>query len=1108
MRPHDDKAAKRARSQADVRARLRRELGFIGAVPAGGATLRSIVEPGHQGPPREWRLDPKTLSSAVRAARTLVREAPRALENEVGAAPRRWLAGIERIVGALGSVVHEARPLPDPRVLAGELAGARAARLLAAMPRGPLVDAVCWLHLKSLDELEGSLGWLAPRMGRFGPALEGQPEALVLALRLVRVARIDGERHADMLLGLLADRELGATPLSSPPPPPEGRLVQIVERPPAPGARLIALVEAVLALDDRRRRGAIVLLDRLAPRVLAARWARWWKACDELTTAAALSPHDLELDRALRARLEETPPRLAVEPLEGRLTEWLAAEPADLQCLAEALSLVPEELEGRATRLGMFFLWSVCRDNAPRPTAQLLKRFARYRRTVADDRRALAPWRSYLDHAFLPSSSLWGRCVDHWLVDASRASRRIDAFFGALERSAARDGEVPWAEPGLTSMLAELTATLDGEDAEAFADSVIAARVAARVGTHVAASSLRGGLVLSGFRARDPRAVERFGEIVVRLIEADAEEQARAGDDPFCLAAACRDREVGDVLARLVMRGEVAPVLELGRRLRALQAAGLEAPAMSVPAPRRRAFLRYYPPEMRADLAALAGADPEAEATAAQILGKTFPTPAALADQIVALEKKLARAPDERLATRIASLKRRRAGSTASPAAIAKLRQKLSLAIDRKRVATWSRAAERAFATAVGEALGREPPPWLLEAPMMDLWPHLLSLPASFRRLSVRVVQARLGPYPWDLRDEPANRSFLDRLASRGIRLDAWLDGIGVVRYASRRGDVFLQLERDPIEVLLMGKHFGTCLSPGSMNFFSALANAADVNKRVVYARDAGGAVVGRCLLALTQEGALLAFHAYSHHDDWGFTEHLGDFCLRLVAAMKTTVAESGQVPRLVAPDWYDDGAVDVTGRFEAFSHGSSLEVNLRSVPPPELRALIERELAPARIDPITLPYVLRLVPLAARPELAEPMLAIVASTAGIDLATRELALERAWLAGAAREARGFVAQHIAPRLPAAGVRRPVTMVVLTEIDEPSLALRLLARTRARGVRRWADESDAWRIYAAARAHEALHRRRLAASLYRLALRRAPEPLKALCRERLPQDGA
>src|SRR5690606_30617393 len=139
----------------------------------------------------------------------------------------------------------------------------------------------------------------------------------------------------------------------------------------------------------------------------------------------------------------------------------------------------------------------------------------------------------------------------------------------------------------------------------------------------------------------------------------------------------------------------------------------------------------------------------------------------------------------------------------------------------------------------------------------------------------------------------------------------------------------------------------------------------------------------------------------YSHHDDWGFGDHIGDFCLRLAAAMKTIVAESGQVPRLVAPDWYDDGPVDVTGRFEALSLDSALVGALRSVPPSQLRALVERELAPVRLDAITLPQVLRLLPLATRPELAEPTLAIVAATAGIDLATRELALERAWLAGA-----------------------------------------------------------------------------------------------------------
>src|SRR5690606_31050290 len=167
-------------------------------------TFRAVVEPGQPGPGRSWELDARLLSGAVRAAKTLIREAPRALEREVGD-PARWLARVERVVAALGPSVHAGAPLPDPRALAGELSGPRAARTLATLPQSPLVDAVCWLHLGAPDALEETLAWLAPRLRRFGPALEGRPEPLDLALRLVRVLHLDGERHADLLLELLSD---------------------------------------------------------------------------------------------------------------------------------------------------------------------------------------------------------------------------------------------------------------------------------------------------------------------------------------------------------------------------------------------------------------------------------------------------------------------------------------------------------------------------------------------------------------------------------------------------------------------------------------------------------------------------------------------------------------------------------------------------------------------------------------------------------------------------------------------------------------------------------------------------------------------------------------
>ena len=78
--------------------------------------------------------------------------------------------------------------------------------------------------------------------------------------------------------------------------------------------------------------------------------------------------------------------------------------------------------------------------------------------------------------------------------------------------------------------------------------------------------------------------------------------------------------------------------------------------------------------------------------------------------------------------------------------------------------------------------------------------------------------------------------------------------------------NVVLAFEHDPLEIFQMGWHFSTCLSPGVFNFFSVFSNAADINKQVVYARDEQGRVVGRCLLALTEDGNLLTFEPYWRH--------------------------------------------------------------------------------------------------------------------------------------------------------------------------------------------------------------------------------------------------
>ena len=97
-------------------------------------------------------------------------------------------------------------------------------------------------------------------------------------------------------------------------------------------------------------------------------------------------------------------------------------------------------------------------------------------------------------------------------------------------------------------------------------------------------------------------------------------------------------------------------------------------------------------------------------------------------------------------------------------------------------------------------------------------------------------------------------------LDDKGWRL--WLDGM-TLDATYRGGRVRLGVERDPLEVLRIGSYAGSCLGLGGGHVYSAAAVALDLNKRVVYARNDAGTVVGRQLLALSEQGRLVCFHVY-----------------------------------------------------------------------------------------------------------------------------------------------------------------------------------------------------------------------------------------------------
>lgn len=193
----------------------------------------------------------------------------------------------------------------------------------------------------------------------------------------------------------------------------------------------------------------------------------------------------------------------------------------------------------------------------------------------------------------------------------------------------------------------------------------------------------------------------------------------------------------------------------------------------------------------------------------------------------------------------------------------------------------------------------------------------LLSTDAcSNRKLLRELIRAAVrGNHDW-VRNHPVNQTFLKKLAASGVKADVWLSTRpGRYRCAGAEGGfVRLRMETDPLHVLQMGNYFETCLSFGGCNSFSGIANACELNKRVIYARDAAGRVVGRKLIGLTEEGKLLGYRTYASLPDGATTRALRRailrYCLRFARDCGLELAESGSVPRLMAQDWYDDDCV------------------------------------------------------------------------------------------------------------------------------------------------------------------------------------------------------
>jgi hypothetical protein len=1021
-----------------------------------------------QSPAEEIRIEGRHLSRATYTLNKLRTELAPGLPRLAGD-PDAWLASIERRIELLKGAVHHGRPLP---------------------PADSLPQVLSWVHAGDPDRARTVLDLAEDWSAGFGVLVErlGERPALLLMLRLLQLAA-GHKKRVEALASCLFDERAWDVSLVLGPRICHQIRQGIASKPKAPlpeelpagrlGADLADWCEELVQQSRRTRQQALRLFEMAAPIHFLASWSVWW---DELRLlqreARELVSYGVGSRRGLRARLEaqsdSSPSPLTVEDLFEALRR-MTVEPAPgrLPALLRVLALSPAE-----GRTRMFIYWSSVGykpDVAEARVLVLLAGFERYlRRRPVPDAVLVGPWiTTASDRDHLEEEILDREPPRRAILEAYDYLATVAAQHGKLDMGAASRATALFFQAGEPALAARLFDSLvQGKRTEHY-DSPRSTSLALRL-----------------CRERP----ERFADVLKALGEQEENAELPPSDWPEAILGPLSSGELGDFVRESIVTGQLARLVACGTKSVLVEAAG-ELPQPTLGQPTEPDWLRRYPQELHPAICRLAAVLDDAEIQVTRWLGSDFPDTGKLQREIEAIESRLEQVDEARrpaLLKRLANLKERIGQPAApGPGRLERLRARLDRAWGRAILDRWERELDARLPAALGRLLKielDEVPPCLAAPRTLGLLAAATRLPERRRAIAFRVFAARCGPAPWDLRDAPQNRAFVESLP----RLDwsPWIDGVGTVTLPTAPR-LHLALEDDPLEVFRMGAHFQTCLSPGAMNFYSVFTNAADINKRVLYARDAcdgAGKVVGRCLLAITATGGLIRFDAYCHDGSLGFDQICTDFATDLARRMGTELVSFGRVPTLVASDWYDDGARDLGDRFPALEEGSPFRKRLATLHPGELPGELRRALKPARLDESTLPLVLGLSELGERPELIVPLLRRVAECPTLPDHSLVTAASLGVEAGSADLVRRLLLEQVIDYLrPACFLdvwvdQRAVDVAVRLD---PARLLDLLRRTRPRSVRHWLEEVEGNRLEFAAQALEALHRPAQAQALWR-----------------------
>jgi hypothetical protein len=161
----------------------------------------------------------------------------------------------------------------------------------------------------------------------------------------------------------------------------------------------------------------------------------------------------------------------------------------------------------------------------------------------------------------------------------------------------------------------------------------------------------------------------------------------------------------------------------------------------------------------------------------------------------------------------------------------------------------------------------------------------------------------------------PATREWVKRHPQ--LDLARWQAGIDVEADGGEHGKLRLAIEQDPIEALRLGSYVGSCLQPGGLCSYSAVAVVLDVNKQVVYARTPAGQVIARQIVAISDDHRLVCFHVYPQSSSALVKRLFRDYDNALAQALELPLLPSGAeeyaIANVLSQEWWDDSPWDFT---------------------------------------------------------------------------------------------------------------------------------------------------------------------------------------------------